>query len=261
MQIYEARKVSGNHQIYILLLNAVFLQLCFIMTYKHLFFDLDHTLWDFESNAKQTLQELHLALNLTTRGVDSFDAFYERYIYHNTRLWERYRKGFIKRDDLRWKRMWNTLLDFKIGDEKLARSMDSFFLDRLPTRTLLFPHAINVLEYLRGKGYALHLITNGFETVQHSKLKHSGLTGFFEEVITSEGSNSLKPHKQIFEYALRKTRATSKESIMLGDDIEADIVGAKNAGIDQVYINHKHIAPPVQPTYTVYALKELENIF
>ena len=118
-----------------------------------------------------------------------------------------------------------------------------------------------MLEYLRGKDYALHLITNGFETIQHSKLKHSGLTGFFEEVITSEGSNSLKPHKQIFEYALRKTGATQKESIMLGDDIEADIVGAKNAGIDQVYINHKHIPPPVQPTYTVYSLKELENIF
>lgn len=231
------------------------------MAYKHLFFDLDHTLWDFESNAKQTLQELHVALELTTHGVDSFDAFYERYIYHNTRLWERYRKGFIKRDDLRWKRMWHTLLDFKSGNEKLARSMDAFFLDRLPTRTLLFPYAIEILEYLRSKGYALHLITNGFETVQHSKLKYSGLSVFFEKVITSEGSNSLKPHKQIFEYALYKTGATESESIMLGDDIEADIVGAKNAGIDQVYINHKNIPPPLQPTYTVYALKELENIF
>ena len=231
------------------------------MSYKHLFFDLDHTLWDFESNAKQTLQELYLTLNLATEGVDSFDTFYERYIYHNTRLWERYRKGFIKRDDLRWKRMWNTLLDFKIGNEKLARSMDAFFLDKLPARTLLFPHAIEVLEYLRNKDYALHLITNGFETTQHSKLKHSGLTDFFEKVITSEGSNSLKPHKQIFDYALSKTGAAKKESIMLGDDIEADIVGAKNAGIDQVYINHKHITPPLQPTYTVYTLKELENIF
>ncbi|HRP31646.1 MAG TPA: YjjG family noncanonical pyrimidine nucleotidase [Agriterribacter sp.] len=232
-----------------------------MMTYKHLFFDLDHTLWDFESNARQTMEEMFKALDISNRGVTSFDAFYDRYIYHNTRLWERYRKGFIKRDDLRWKRMWNTLLDFKIGDEKLARTMDNFFLDKLPTRTLLFPHAIPILEYLRNKGYALHLITNGFETTQHSKLRHSGLTGFFEKIITSEGSNSLKPQKQIFEYALQKTGAETKESIMLGDDIEADIIGAKNAGIDQVFINHKHIQPPVQPTYTVYSLKELENIF
>ncbi|HRQ51905.1 MAG TPA: YjjG family noncanonical pyrimidine nucleotidase [Agriterribacter sp.] len=231
------------------------------MTYQHLFFDLDHTLWDFEANAKQTLQELHLALNLPGRGVGSFNAFYERYMYHNTRLWERYRKGFIKRDDLRWKRMWNTLLDFKIGDAQLARSMDTFFLDRLPTRTLLFPHAVTVLEYLRDKGYTLHLITNGFEAVQHSKLRHSGLTGFFKEVITSEGSNSLKPHKQIFEYALHKTGAMLSESIMLGDDIEADIAGAKNAGMDQVYINHKNIPASLQPTYTVHSLKELQNIF
>ncbi|HEX5025159.1 MAG TPA: YjjG family noncanonical pyrimidine nucleotidase [Agriterribacter sp.] len=237
------------------------MQHSFTMQYKHLFFDLDHTLWDFESNAKQTLQELYAELELSKQGIQQFDDFYDRYIYHNTRLWERYRKGFIKRDDLRWKRMWHTLLDFKIGNEKLARSMDVLFLDKLPTRTLLFPHAIEILEYLRDKGYALHLITNGFEAVQHNKLKYSGLSGFFEFVITSEGSNSLKPKKAIFEYALQQTQATPKESIMLGDDIEADIVGAKNAGIDQVYINHKNIAAPFEPTYTVRSLKELEDIF
>lgn len=231
------------------------------MQYKHLFFDLDHTLWDFDANAKQTLQELYADLDLVKHGVEQFDDFYDRYIYHNTRLWERYRKGFIKRDDLRWKRMWHTLLDFKIGNEKLARSMDVLFLDKLPTRTLLFPYATEILEYLRDRGYALHLITNGFETVQHSKLKYSGLGGFFEFVITSEGSNSLKPQKAIFDYALHQTKATTKESIMLGDDVEADIVGAKNAGIDQVYINHKNITAPFAPTYTVRSLKELQDIF
>ena len=231
------------------------------MTYKHLFFDLDHTLWDFEANAKLTLEEVYSALELASHGVHDFNSFYDRYIYHNTRLWERYRKGFIKRDDLRWKRMWNTLLDFKIGNEKLARSMDTFFLDKLPTRTLLFPHALDVLTYLREKGYALHLITNGFETVQHNKLKYSGLSDFFPFVITSEGSNSLKPHKAIFDFALQKTGATIKESIMLGDDIDADIIGAQNMGMDQVFVNHKNITPPVKPTYTVTSLKELERIF
>ncbi|MFT3704190.1 MAG: YjjG family noncanonical pyrimidine nucleotidase [Agriterribacter sp.] len=231
------------------------------MAYKHLFFDLDHTLWDFESNAKLTLEDLYSTLDLASYGVHPFDTFYERYIYHNTRLWERYRKGFIKRDDLRWKRMWNTLLDFKIGNEKLARTMDVMFLDKLPTRTLLFPGAIEILHYLRNKGYALHLITNGFDTVQHNKLKYSGLSNFFPIVVTSEGSNSLKPHKAIFDFALQKTGATIRESIMLGDDIDADIIGAQNMGMDQVYINHKNEPTTVKPTYTVHSLKELEQIF
>lgn len=231
------------------------------MTYKHLFFDLDHTLWDFEANAKLTLEELYSALKLSSYGVNDFAGFYERYIYHNTRLWERYRKGFIKRDDLRLKRMWNTLLDFKVVNEKLAKSMDTMFLDQLPTRTLLFPGAVEILQYLQNKGYALHLITNGFETVQHSKLKYSGLSDFFRFVITSEGSNSLKPHKAIFDFAFRKTGANIKESIMLGDDIEADIAGARNIGMDQVYVNHKNIEAPFKPTYTVTSLKELEEIF
>ncbi|MBX3256352.1 MAG: YjjG family noncanonical pyrimidine nucleotidase [Chitinophagaceae bacterium] len=231
------------------------------MKYKHLFFDLDHTLWDFESNAKLTLQELHHTLQLASYGVENFEAFYERYIYHNTRLWERYRKGFIKREELRLKRMRLTLLDFKIGNESLAHTMDTQFLDQLPTRTLLFPGTLEILGYLRNKGYALHLITNGFESVQHNKLKYSGLTGFFGNVITSEGSNSLKPQKEIFDYAFSKTGALPMESIMLGDDIEADIAGARNAGIDQVFINHKNIPDRVEATYTVGSLKELKGIF
>lgn len=230
-------------------------------TYKHLFFDLDHTLWDFESNARLTLEELHDRLKLQEYGISNFDDFFERYNYHNTRLWERYRKGFIKRDELRLKRMRLTLLDFKIGNEALAKTMDVQFLDQLPTRTLLFSNALEILDYLRTKGYALHLITNGFDTVQHNKLKYSGLTPYFEAVITSEASNSLKPNKAIFDYAFNKTGAAPSESIMLGDDIEADIEGARNAGIDQVFVNHKQITEPVNATYTVSSLIELKNIF
>ena len=231
------------------------------MQYKHLFFDLDHTLWDFEANSRQTLQELYHTLHLADRGVTDFDLFHKQYIVHNDKLWERYRNGFIKVDELRWKRMWLTLLDFKIGDEPLARRMGEEFLDALPTRKILFPYTIEILTYLRGKGYRLHLITNGFQKTQHSKLEYSGLSGFFGEVITSEGSNSLKPHKEIFEYAFRVTGAEPGESIMLGDNIEVDIQGAINAGIDQVYVNHLDIEPAIKPTYTVSSLKELELIF
>ena len=229
--------------------------------YKHLFFDLDHTLWDFEANSRQTLRELYDQLQLKERGVNDFDRFFQCYTLHNDKLWERYRNGFIKVDELRWKRMWLTLLDFKIGDEPLARRMDVLFLDALPSRTILFPHTVEILRYLTDKGYHLHLITNGFEKVQLSKLENSGIDSYFKAVITSEVSNSLKPHKEIFDYAFRKAGADPAESIMLGDSIEADIQGAINAGIDQVYVNHLKREPPIRPTYTVYSLKELENIF
>jgi putative hydrolase of the HAD superfamily len=231
------------------------------MQYKHLFFDLDHTLWDFEANSRQTLEEMYDNLRLQERGVHSFDDFFGRYIVHNDKLWERYRNGYIKVDELRWKRMWLTLLDFKIGDEPLARKMDVLFLEALPTRKILFPYAIEILDYLTQKGYQLHLITNGFEKTQLSKIENAGLSRYFGEVITSEGANSLKPHKEIFEYAFRKTGAEPAESIMLGDSIEADIQGAMNAGIDQVYVNHLGIEPEIRPTYTIYSLKELEKIF
>ncbi len=235
------------------------------MKYKHLFFDLDHTLWDFEANSRQTLEEVFHSMQLQSKGINDFDLFHKNYLLHNDKLWDRYRNGFIKVDELRWKRMWLTLLDFKVADEALAREMGVVFLDLLPTRKILFPYTIEILEYLVDKKYNLHLITNGFEKTQHSKLKNSGLDKYFAEVITSEASNSLKPHKEIFEYAFKKTGALSEESIMIGDTIEVDILGAVNAGIDQVHVNHLTKEPVLVneklPTYTVYSLKELEEIF
>lgn len=235
------------------------------MGYRHLFFDLDHTLWDFEANSRQTLLELYDDLLLKDRGVHDFDLFHKQYLQHNDKLWDRYRNGYIKVDELRWKRMWLALLDFRIADEALSREMGVRFLERLPTRKRLFPHTLEILDYLQEKGYQLHLITNGFEKTQHGKLKSSGLDGYFREVITSEGSNSLKPHKEIFDYAFRKTGALPAESIMIGDTIDVDILGAVNAGIDQVHVNHLNreveLVQGKKPTYTVFSLKELENIF
>jgi putative hydrolase of the HAD superfamily len=231
------------------------------MKYKHLFFDLDHTLWDFDANARATLEELHKHLKLTEKGVHDFDLFHKNYLQHNDKLWARYRNGYIKQDELRLKRMWLTLLDFQIADEALAKEMGDLFLDMLPTRTILFPDTIEVLQYLTNKGYQLHLITNGFERTQHSKLKNSGIAHFFKQVITSESSNSLKPQKEIFEYALRKAGAAVGESIMLGDSFDVDIVGAMSIGMDQVHVNFIDSPQELPPTYTVKALQELKHIF
>ncbi|RYZ25531.1 MAG: noncanonical pyrimidine nucleotidase, YjjG family [Chitinophagaceae bacterium] len=229
------------------------------MKYKHLFFDLDHTLWDFDANARTTLEQLHVDLNLPEKGINDFDRFHKNYLVHNERLWTKYRNGHIKQDELRLKRMWLALLDFQIADEALAKQMSELFLQLLPTRTILFPDTIEVLQYLREKNYGLHLITNGFEETQHCKLKSSGLDEFFKVVVTSECSNSLKPQPEIFEYALNVTGASVEESLMIGDTLDVDVLGALNFGMDAVHVNYNGLEQEVEPTYTIYHLKELKT--
>lgn len=231
------------------------------MKYRHLFFDLDHTLWNFNENARITLDELYHELDLEKAGVRNFEYFLKIYLEHNEKLWEKYRNGNIKAEELRWKRMWSTLSEFGITDENLARQLGNRFVELLPTRKILFADAVETLQYLTVKGYQLHLITNGFEETQHCKLRNCGISEFFVEVITSEGSNSMKPKKEIFDYALNKAKAMQHQSIMIGDNIEVDIKGAINAGIDQVYVNHLGEMSNIQPTYMVTSLKELKSIF
>ncbi|MBA2249930.1 MAG: noncanonical pyrimidine nucleotidase, YjjG family [Chitinophagaceae bacterium] len=229
--------------------------------YQHLFFDLDHTLWDFDANARVALTEVYDKFVLKEKISAPFDEFYSTYLQHNAVLWDRFHKGFISAEDLKWKRMWRSLLDFKIGDEGLAKNMAIHFLEILPTKKLLFDHTIEILEYLLKKNYQLHLITNGFEKTQWSKLNNSNLSKYFTRVITSEGSGSVKPSREIFEYAITISGANISESIMIGDNLETDIQGAMDAGMDTVFVNHINAATDIVPTYTVHKLKELENIF
>ena len=228
--------------------------------YKHLFFDLDHTIWDFETNAKDTLNDLFIQFQLQEKGIDSFAIFFQKYSHYNHMLWDRYTKGFIKQQELRWKRMWLTLLDYKIADEELSKNMATAFTDILPFKTNLFPYTVELLTYLKNKDYQLHLITNGFDSIQSKKLEQSKLQDFFGEVITSEASNSLKPNKEIFEFALQKAKANLNESIMIGDNIDADIEGALNINMDTIYVNHLNADKYERSKYTVFHLQEIENI-
>ena len=230
------------------------------MAYKDLFFDLDHTLWDFETNSKETIQELYTTHRLADLGIVDFDGFYSTYSAHNHRLWDRYTKGFIKQEELRWKRVYLSLLDFKVANEPLAKQMSQAYLEILPNKKHLFPYTIEILEYLKQRDYKMHLITNGFESVQFKKIKNSGLQDYFIEVITSEASNSLKPQKEIFEYALKNANASVEKSIMIGDNESADIQGGINIGMDTIFVNHIQVVPTVPATYTITHLKELENI-
>lgn len=229
--------------------------------YQHLFFDLDHTIWDFETNSRQTLQELFTEYDLHNTLTPDFEGFYIRYSYHNKKLWDRYHHGFIKQEELRWKRMWHTMLDFKSGSDKLARAMSQRYLELLPLKSALFPYTMEIMSYLTEKGYMLHLITNGFEDVQWGKLRNAKIEHHFKEVITSEKAMALKPNKAIFDFALQCSGAACAESIMIGDNLDADIKGAMDAGMDTVFVNHIGEATQLKPTYIIHHLKELEDIF
>ncbi len=230
------------------------------MKYQHLFFDLDHTLWDFETNSKETLRELFALHSLTQLVTDDFEGFYQHYSAHNKKLWDRYHHGFITQEELKWKRMWHTLLEFKIGDQDLSRLLSADYLDRLPHKKILFPYTVEILTYLQNKGYQLHLITNGFEYIQSTKLQNASINHFFNHVITSELAMSLKPKKEIFDFAIARAGCSYNESLMLGDNLDADIKGAMAAGMDTVFVNHINEQPTCTPTHIIYHLKELETI-
>lgn len=231
------------------------------MAYAHIFFDLDHTLWDFETNSKETLHELFVAHKLAETVTPDFEDFYQKYFYHNKRLWHRYNHGLIRQEELKWKRMWHTLLEFKLGDEKLSKQLSEHYLQVLPNKKALFPYTIEILDYLTHRNYKLHLITNGFEKMQWTKLENAGIAKYFTQVITSELACSLKPHKEIFDFAMQKAGSKYAESIMVGDNLDADISGAMNAGMDTIFVNHIREETTIQPTHTIYHLKEMEAIF
>jgi putative hydrolase of the HAD superfamily len=230
------------------------------MPYKQIFFDLDHTLWDFETNSKESLRDMFAEFSLQQRGIPDFAAFHQSYCGHNKRMWERFRKGYISREELRWKRLFHTLLDFRIGDQRLVQELSIRYLELLPTKTHLFPDTVEVLDYLKNKSYPLHLITNGFQETQLLKLKHSGIDTYFSCMITSETAGCLKPQREIFEHALKETCCSAAEALMIGDTLEVDIAGARNAGIDQVYFNPAIPPGDIQPTYTIQTLAALKDI-
>ena len=232
-----------------------------VKQYSQVFFDLDHTLWDFETNSRATLNDLYHELNLGEQSGADFNQFHATYHHYNEIYWDRFRKGHINREELRWRRMWRTLVEFKLTDEPLAKLMSERYLEILPTKTNLFPYCIEILDYLKQKAYPIHLITNGFEKTQHMKIRNSGIDHYFKEMITSEQAGIMKPHAAIFEYALKTTGAKATESIMIGDTLEVDILGALNAGIDAAYV-HAEVpeGSKVKPTYILKDLGELKDI-
>ena len=228
------------------------------MKYRHLFFDLDHTLWDFEKNANETLHTLYERHDFARYGTFSVNEFVSVYSDINHALWRLYQSNKITQSQLREARFTRTLTRLGVPEAEIPATISAEFTDILPQKTAVFPHTHEVLDYLRPR-YRLHLITNGFQDVQGLKLVSSGLTDYFEEVITSEHSGHLKPDPRMFAHALARTGATAAESLMIGDNLECDVLGASNAGIDQVYFNPSKRRHFNTITHEISSLRELKD--
>ncbi len=225
---------------------------------KHIFFDLDRTLWDFEANSHTVLNQLMDEYAIEKKCQTSRRSFIKTYWLVNDALWKQYREGQITKEQLRSSRFYHTMLYFGHDDPAFGLQLEHEYISRAPSQKQLIADAIEVLEYLKEK-YTLHIITNGFKEIQHIKLNNTGLSVYFDEIIISEEIGFNKPHRQIFQQALEKAGTTAGESIMVGDDIDADIIGAINAGIAAVYFNPLKKPHNESPGYEITSLMQLKD--
>ena len=226
--------------------------------YKCIFFDLDHTLWDYECNARETLRELHTHYNLLDRGI-AFDAFHRHFSKINFQLWELYDRGKIDNTVIREQRFRKVLEHFGVQEEKLSAALSYEYFHGCPKKSTLVPYAKQVLAYL-AEHYSLTVVTNGFEEIQSVKLLSGNITHYFNHVITSQKAGYKKPAREIFDYALSVNKLACHEVIMIGDNLTTDIGGARNACIDTIFYNPAAVAHSEKVNHEIRCLSELENI-
>lgn len=221
-----------------------------------IFFDLDHTLWDYETNSLETLQELYDAHSLQQKGIDEFASFHREFKRVNGELWALYDHGKIGSEVIRKERFKQILNVFNIHDEKLVNELSHEYLYACPKKGNLMPHAVETLQYLSGR-YRMSIITNGFEEIQNTKLSSGNLHPFFDHVITSQQAGHKKPSREIFDYAMEKHSIASHQTVMVGDNLLTDIAGAKNASIDTVFFNPDNLEHQTEVNVEIRSLKEL----
>lgn len=227
--------------------------------YKHLFFDLDHTIWDFDKNAEETLHELYHTYELKQLGLHSPDLFIEAYTKNNHQLWADYHLGKISKEILRTTRFSKTFIELGVSPELIPGQFEDDYVLICPTKKNLFPHAHETLSYLNEK-YTLHIISNGFKESTELKISNNDLTKYFNTVFISEIIGFNKPDKAIFEHVVNKTAAIVAESLMIGDSVEADIKGAQNFGMNAIYFNPERKEKPDEVVEQIYCLSDLVDI-
>ena len=210
------------------------------LTPKHIFFDLDHTLWDFEKNSAATFELLFDKFNISL----DLTQFLEVYVPANMGYWKLYRQGKIAKEELRYRRLSDVFnrCNYRVSDRMIGEMADGY-IEYLSSFTHVFDYTKELLDYLVER-YPLHILTNGFAEIQSKKLKGAGLESYFQTVVNAEDVGFKKPDPRIFAFALDKAKATASESLMIGDDLEADILGAKNCGFDALHFDvdnvHSH---------------------
>lgn len=206
------------------------------MKYCHLFFDLDHTLWDFETNSREALLELYQQYHLVELlGVDP-GTFLQTYYRINEAMWALYRAGKVSKEQLRHQRFLESFQAFGFSDLKKIRAFEQEYIALAPQKTALMPGCLEMLAEL-GPHCRMHIITNGFEETQYVKLERSGLRAFFDQIITSDQLQVQKPAATIFVEAMRLAGAKRSESLMIGDNLAVDILGARKVGMAQAFYN------------------------
>ncbi len=223
---------------------------------NHIFFDLDHTLWDFDRNSEKAFEVVFSEV-LPELNVEKFISVYAPI---NQACWKLYQNNLITHDELRYRRLKDSFdaLNISVSDELIDKISDDYILN-LPNSNHLFEGCVETLEYLHKK-YKLHIITNGFAEVQFKKLNNSGIHHFFQTVTNSEMAGVKKPHFGIFEHALSKAFAEKEESVMIGDCLDADVAGAINFGIKSIFFNSEKIDVP-KDVNQITNLVELKNLF
>jgi putative hydrolase of the HAD superfamily len=231
------------------------------MAYKHLFFDLDHTLWDFERNSAECLADIYEIFDFKGLNISSLETFQQEFSVVNKYHWSLLEKNLITHEDLRRRRFQETLENLGVKDLKQSFGLEinEYFLELLPKKAHLIEGAFDVLEYLLPK-YELHIISNGWQDIQVNKMKSSEIHHYFGEIITNELAGTRKPDRRIFDYAVGVTKADLAESLMIGDNYEADILGAINANMDTVFYNPDNIPTGQKPTFDIKKLVELKEI-
>ncbi len=224
--------------------------------YTCIFFDLDHTLWDYETNSKETLQELFSAYSLAEKGVIDFNSFHREFKRVNAELWVLYDAGKIGSDVIRAERFKQILQAFNAFEEKLCAEISHEYLYTCPKKANLMPDTISTLDYLSGK-YKMSIITNGFEEIQNTKLTAGNLHKYFDHIVTSQHAGFKKPSREIFDYTLTRNNIACHQAVMIGDNLVTDIGGAREASIDSVFFNHERISHDSEIHVEINKLNEL----
>ncbi|WP_338219958.1 YjjG family noncanonical pyrimidine nucleotidase [Algoriphagus sp. oki45] len=228
-------------------------------TYQHLFFDLDHTLWDYDRNVTESLSELYQIYQLQELGIPTLEKFFESFHAVNFQLWDWYNVEKIDKHNLRKERFPRIFNHAGGRADAIPQEFEEDFMHRTSSKPHVFPYSKEILTYLQGK-YQIHVITNGFNESQAKKMKSSGLDVYFDLIVTSETTGHKKPDPRIFHYALDKLSTKPEFCLMIGDNPNSDILGAQRAEIDQVFFNPDGKTIELKPTFEIRHLKELESL-